>query len=197
MDLGLVTQVPLVSKAGHDFKGDCNLMLDKFCHQQDFEFMYFSNAGDEPATGVLTDSGSEEPVRSSQLFCSDKNTRNFSVPNVKNRLKENIQFWKNIDASPWVINIIEDGYAIPFVEMPPHAFFSNSELAFKAQDFVSSEISDLLERGCIKEISRSEAHIISPLSVADIGDKLRLILDLPYLTVLFLCPNSSMRTFVP
>ena len=43
-------------------------------------------------TGVLTDFGSEEPVRSSQLFCSDKNIEDFSVPNVKNRLKENIKF---------------------------------------------------------------------------------------------------------
>ena len=45
-------------------------------------------------TGVLTDLGSKEPVRSSQLFCSDKNTQDLSVPNVKNRLKENIQFGK-------------------------------------------------------------------------------------------------------
>ena len=68
---------------------------------------------------------------------------------MKNRLKENIKFWKNIGASPWVINIIEDGYAIPFVEMPPPAFCSNNKSAFKAQDFVSSEISELLECGCI------------------------------------------------
>ena len=100
MDLSLVMQVPLVHKARHDFKGDNNLMLDEFCHQQDAEFMHFSNVRDEPVTGVLTDPGSEEPARSSQLFCSDKNTQDFSVPNVKNRLKENIQFWKNIDASP-------------------------------------------------------------------------------------------------
>ena len=43
-------------------------------------------------TGVLTDLGSEEPLRSSQLFCSDKNIQDFSVPNVENRLKENIKF---------------------------------------------------------------------------------------------------------
>ena len=124
-------------------------MLDEFCHHQDFKFMYFSNVRDEPVTGVLTDSGSDEPVRSSQLFCSDMNIKDFSVPNVTNRLKENIKFWKNIDVSSWVINIIEDGYAIPFVEMPPPAFFSNNKSAFKAQDFASSEISELLERGCI------------------------------------------------
>ena len=45
-------QVHLVHKACHDFKGDSNLMLDEFCHQQDFEFMHFSNVRDEPVTGV-------------------------------------------------------------------------------------------------------------------------------------------------
>ena len=57
-------RVPLAHKACHDFKGDSNLMLDEFCHQQDFESMYFSNVRVEPVTGVLTDSGSEEPVPS-------------------------------------------------------------------------------------------------------------------------------------
>ena len=188
VDLGLVMQAPLVHKARHDFKSGSNLMLDEFCHQQDFEFRCFSNVRDKPVTGVLTDSGSKEPVRSSQLFCSDKNKQDFSVPNVKNRLKENIQFWKNIDASPWVINIIEDEYAIPLVEMPPPAFLSNKS-AFKAQDFVSLEISELLERGYIKEINHSEARIISLLSVADNGDKLRLILDLRYLNSFISVPK--------
>ena len=40
-----------------------------------------------------------------------------------------------------------------------------------------------------KEISRSEAHIISPLSVADNGDKLRLILDLCYLNSFISVPK--------
>ena len=73
--------------------------------------------------------------------------------------------------------------------MPPPAFLSNNKSALKAHDFVSSEISELLERGCIEEISRSEAHIISPLSVADNGDKLRFILDLRYLNSFISVPK--------
>ena len=116
---------------------------------------------------------------------------------MKNSLKENIQFWKNIDASSWAINIIEDRYAILSMDMPPHAFFTNNKSALKAQGFVSSEISELLERGCNEEISRSEAHTISPLSVADNGDKLRLVLDFRYLSSSISVPNSSTKTFVP
>ena len=62
--------------------------------------------------------------------------------NVKNRLKENIQFWKNIDASLWVIKAIEDGYGIPLVEMPTPAFLAKTNQ-------LSVGISDLLEPGCI------------------------------------------------
>ena len=76
---------------------------------------------------------------------------------------------------------IEQGYSLPFTEEPPPAFFTNDHSAFKHQAFVSNEIQRLLETGCIHEVERDEAHIISPLSVADNSEKLRLILDLRYL----------------
>ena len=33
---------------------------------------------------------------------------------VKGRLHSNLKFWKNIGASTWVIDIIRDGYCLPF-----------------------------------------------------------------------------------
>ena len=51
----------------------------------------------------------------------------------------------------------------------------NNQSAFKHQAFVSNEIQRLLETGCIREVERDEAHIISPLSVADNTEKSRLI----------------------
>ena len=114
---------------------------------------------------------------------SDNNTsdKKYNIPNVKNRLSDNIGFWKQIGASPWVLEIIQNGYALPFVQEPQPAFFTNNKSAFEAYSFVTSEINDLLAKGCIKEINRQEAHIISPLSVANNGEKPRLILDLRYL----------------
>ena len=61
-------------------------MLDGLCHQQESEFI------DKPVTVVPNDSVSEEPVCSPHLSCSDKNTQDFAVPNLKIRLKENVQF---------------------------------------------------------------------------------------------------------
>ena len=36
--------------------------------------------------------------------------------NVKNRLSENVEFWKEIGAIPWVLKVLKEGYAIPFLD---------------------------------------------------------------------------------
>ena len=59
--------------------------------------------------------------------------------------------------------------------------FSNIRSARDNKEFVTSEILKLLELGCIREVNCSEVHTINPLSVADNGKKLRLILDLRYI----------------
>ena len=59
----------------------------------------------------------------------------------------------------------------------------------KHQAFVANEIQRLLETGCIREVERDEAHIISPLSVAENSEKLRLILDLRYLNSFLSVPK--------
>ena len=109
-------------------------------------------------------------------------------PNVKDRLSKNIEFWHEIGASPWVLKVLQ-GYAIPFLEMPPKASFKNKS-ALNHPDFVSSEVLNLLDLGCVKEISRNDVHVISPLSVVDNGSKLRLILDLSYLNKFLSVPKS-------
>ena len=106
---------------------------------------------------------------------------NVSDINVKNRLTSHAQFWCDTGASPWVMRVIDQGYSLPFIVEPPPAFFTNNQSALKHQAFVANEIQRLLETGCIREVERDEAHIISPLSAAENSEKLRLILDLRYL----------------
>ena len=43
--------------------------------------------------------------------------------NVKNRLTNHAQFWRDIGASPWVMRVIEQGYSLPFTVEPSPAFF--------------------------------------------------------------------------
>ena len=71
-------------------------------------------------------------------FCSDAGSVESNVksvissppdeasPNVKDRLSKNIEFWCEIGASPWVLKVLEEGYAIPFLEMPPKVSFKNN-----------------------------------------------------------------------
>ena len=75
------------------------------------------------------------------------------------------------------------------MEVPEPAEFSNNASARKNSDFVTSEISELLSSERIREVSRNDIHIINPLSVADNGDKLRLILDLRHINQFLRVPK--------
>jgi hypothetical protein len=62
-------------------------------------------------------------------------------------LRENLQFWQDIGASSWVLDIIRCGYCLPFVELPEHKLFDNHASAINNFDFVSGEIDKLLASG--------------------------------------------------
>ena len=111
------------------------------------------------------------------------------MPPVKGRLAKNIKFWEGINAGPWVLRIIKEGYALPFINEPEPADFKNNASAHKHSDFVTSEIKELLSSGRIKEVSRDEVHVINPLTVADNDNKLRLILDCRYINQHFQIPK--------
>ncbi len=106
---------------------------------------------------------------------------NEKLPSVKGRLRENIDYWEKINASHWVLRILRDGYMIPFTRTPEPAEFQNNASAYKHSDFVALEIKELLQSRRIKEADRHNVHIVSPLTVADNGEKLRLILDCRYI----------------
>ena len=65
-------------------------------------------------------------------------------------------------------------------------------LARKNSDFVTSEISELLSSGRIREVSHNDVHTINLLSVADNGEKLKLILDLRQINQLLRVPKIKL-----
>ena len=75
------------------------------------------------------------------------------LPPVKGRLAKSIKFWEGINASPWVLRIIKEGYALPFINEPEPAEFKNNASARKHSDFVTSEVKELLTSGRIREVS--------------------------------------------
>ena len=66
-----------------------------------------------------------------------------------------------------------------FIETPKRAQFKNNASALSRKDFVESEIFTLLKDGRIVE-KTTPPLVVNPLTVADNGTKLRLILDLRY-----------------
>ena len=96
-------------------------------------------------------------------------------------LKKNVQFWEEIGAPKLVLEVINNGYTLPFVRLPRPRRSENHKSTHEFPDFVGEAISDMRSRGCIKEVNRDQVSVCSPLGVVDNGKKLRLILDLRYL----------------
>jgi hypothetical protein len=59
---------------------------------------------------------------------------------VKGRLRANVQFWKDIEASDFIIDTIQEGYKVPVREAPNPAIFSNNSSAFDNWQFVLDSI---------------------------------------------------------
>lgn len=130
-----------------------------------------------PQTSVCEVTDEELFLEQNLLFSSGE----YSVTVVKGRLRSNLKFWENIGASRWVIDIIRDGYCLPFLEKPAQKLFVNHSSCDNHADFVSKEIKKLVSTGAIVEVNKSELAVCSPLDVvSNASGKLRLIMDLRY-----------------
>ena len=97
---------------------------------------------------------------------------------VKGRLQNSFNFWKNIGASDFILNVIKDGYKIPLKSEPDSVILNNNKSAAKHEKFVDTPIEDLLISGSIKYVSE-RPHVVNPLTVSvNAKGKERLILDL-------------------
>ena len=70
-------------------------------------------------------------------FLSDDDLNVFSLPSVKGRLIKSVNYWRSIGAPQFVLDIINDGYKIPFITAPPTCKFRNNASARKKPGFVT------------------------------------------------------------
>ncbi|VDI19346.1 Hypothetical predicted protein [Mytilus galloprovincialis] len=104
--------------------------------------------------------------------------KSFQSASVKGRLKEHLNYWQEIDTNTFVLDIIKNGYSIPFITTPPVMFNENNKSAYNNAEFVSEAITDLLRNNCIVQV-KSRPHVVNPLTVSvQSSGKKRLILDL-------------------
>ena len=94
-----------------------------------------------------------------------------------NRLKEHIRKWEEFGASEFVLNILREGYRIPFKSKPTNVVLKNNRSALDNPVIVSNEIQKLLEKGCVTEVCNPPS-VVNPLTVAfNKAGKPRLVLD--------------------
>ena len=151
--------------------GDINYCDNEY--DLDLEYLFSCNVEffEQPGLAVCNDQ------RDSILESPSNSMTTEYTPNVKGRLKENISFWEEIGASSWVLSILRDGYALSFISEPEPKIFQNNVSALRNKEFVTNEILDLLSSGRVREASQNKIEVLNPLTVADNGQKLRLILD--------------------
>ena len=101
---------------------------------------------------------------------------------VQGKLCANFSFWQDsIQASDFVVDIIRNGNTILFRETPLPYSIENRSSACRQHSFVEGAISELMSRGCLREVSEY-LQFCNPLHVAvKSSGKLRLILDLSHL----------------
>ena len=88
------------------------------------------------------------------------------------------QFWHNkLQASKFVLDIIDNGYRLPFERPCPPFYAKNNASSLSHADFVAEAIQKLVKHKCVKEVGEMP-YCCNPLTVASKGKKLRLVLDL-------------------
>ncbi|GAQ86349.1 hypothetical protein KFL_002830260 [Klebsormidium nitens] len=161
----------------------------KPCYSSDAESLHLLS----DFTGAAEFEGSRRPSESSfskptTLPSSSSAPPAPREPWLRNRLRDQLSFWRTICTSAFVLSIISVGYQLPWLEGPPPgpSFKANHPSAFQFPDFVSDAVASLVVTGAAQEVF-FKPFIISPLGVVPKGvDKLRLILDLR-------CVNSFLR----
>ena len=99
---------------------------------------------------------------------------------VKGSLSKNFSFWKNLGTYDYILDIVKNGYSIPFTKLPPTMKIRNNLSAMKNKSFVQEKVNELLSSGRVVKVP-FQPFVVSPLSVAENRTKKRLILDLSVL----------------
>jgi hypothetical protein len=116
--------------------------------------------------------------KSDKISISDNNKLEFGFSNQTNNalqlnsvivtpvnsLRNHIDKWKSIEANQYILNVIYQGYRLPFKTPPVNISLENNRSAKENKSFVSDEIDKLLMKGCISRVEL-KPHVVNPLTV--------------------------------
>ena len=134
------------------------------------------DAGAKREVGLLSICYTEKASDKVEIL-PDHGNNGEAEPSPYNRLKGAAHEWRKVGTSSYILSVIEEGYKIPFKEMPPNQKCRNNRSARDNPEFVSKEIKILLAKGCISKVEYTP-YVINPLTVAyNKKGKPRLVLD--------------------
>ena len=103
---------------------------------------------------------------------------------VKGRLRHHIHFWvEKLHATQWIIDMIQDGYMLPFYVEPAAYRRGNKNTAYANSVFVHNAVMDLVKGGFVEVVTEQPyIHVRSPASVVEnsVGKK-RLVVNLRHI----------------
>ena len=149
----------------------------------DKELWYHSNHTEHqcPQTSVLN-AGYQDTGEQVALQNKIKGMKDFDLDSdlgfkVKGNLRRHKNYWRDVlVANSFVIDIIENGYKIPFLSSPQPCKLKNNKSALAEPKFVEESIAELLKYNRIYEVK--DPFLINQLKAEDSKGKKRLILDL-------------------
>ena len=110
------------------------------------------------------DSESQGFVDHADFFRSEKHK--LTENSVKGKLSKNFSFWKNLGTYDYILDIVKNGYSIPFTKLPPSMNIKNNLSAMKNKSFVQEKVNELLSSGRVVKVP-FQPFVVSPLSVAE------------------------------
>ena len=180
----LLSLVELIIRTGGLVQGDLDTKLHS---QQELERnrpTFVSNA-ERKATGKEAAQNNQDKyfsVNSKIEYLKGKESSYFNPELdsacVKGRLKKRWKFWEQLGANKFIVNLLKNGYKMPFMSIPTYKNTKNNASALDNESFVFSTLQDLLKSGSVIEVP-FEPLVVNPLSVdTRASGKQRLILDL-------------------
>ena len=111
---------------------------------------------------------------------------------IRGNLGKNYSFWaEDLEANKFVLDVGSNGYKLPFESFPGiYEAPRNNLSALRNSKFVTQQVEELLEGNFITEV-KDPPFCVNPLTVAENGEKLRLVLDLGHVNAYLAIPRCK------
>lgn len=131
-----------------------------------FVFNYCSELVDTGASDTGRHVAEADSPRPDESFAQQKSTLVIEFYPGSIHSEDVRAFWQNdLQAGEWVMDVLTQGYVIPFVESPPAYEEANNKSAMQDMPFVIQAVAELQKRGVI-EFRDEKPLCVSPLTVS-------------------------------